>query len=313
MPDHDPLSEQVDRRTAGSPEPPLLAVTDLHRSFRGVHAVAGVNLAITQGQTVSIIGPNGSGKTTTLNLISGVLKPDSGTIVMAGKQIGGHGPERAAQAGISRTFQNGRVFGALSVAQNVEIGMHVTRTATRPLQALAGKPVLTWLPLLGELWLALFPGRRARSENARIVTDVDAQLARFADRLGPRRDEPAFSLSYANRRRTEIARALAAEPRLLVLDEPTAGMNQTETVQVLAQLQELKSAGQTILLVEHKLDLVMSLSDHVIVMDDGRVIAQGPPSQIRSDPAVIQAYLGSRSTAGTLPGRRPQQMLGDNR
>jgi branched-chain amino acid transport system ATP-binding protein len=127
---------------------------------------------------------------------------------------------------------------------------------------------------------------------------VETEIHRFEARLGPRRNDPAYSLSYANRRRTEIARALALSPKLLVLDEPTAGMNQSETAEVLQQLLELKAAGQTILLVEHKLELVMTVSDRIIVMDGGRIIAQGPPEAVRRDPAVIEAYLGRRRGLG---------------
>jgi ABC-type branched-subunit amino acid transport system ATPase component len=148
--------------------------------------------------------------------------------------------------------------------------------------------------LLGELALALVQPPSVKREQARERAQIDIQLARFGDRLSNRGDHPAYSLSYANRRRTEIARALAGHPRLLLLDEPTAGMNQTETAEVLGQLRELKAQGHTLVLVEHKIDLVMTLSDRVIVMDNGKIIAQGPPAEIRNDEQVIEAYLGRR-------------------
>lgn len=280
---------------------PVLQVHDLHRSFEGVHAVAGVDFEIAPGQTVAIIGPNGSGKTTTLNLVTGVLRPHAGTITINGQQMAARHPEQVAEAGVLRTFQNGRVFGNLSVADNVEVGTHLNLVAHRPFRRFAGNPLLAWLPALGELVAALIPLPAVRREQTAMAEQVASQIGRFPERLGPRVGHLAYTLSYANRRRTEIARTLAGAPSLLVLDEPTAGMNQSETAEMLVQLQQLKASGQTMLLVEHKLDLVLALADWVLVMDEGRVISAGPPQQVRNDQAVIDAYLGRRfaTTGGT--------------
>jgi branched-chain amino acid transport system ATP-binding protein len=277
---------------------PLLDVRDLARHFDGVKAVDGISFSVAPGEVVSIIGPNGSGKTTTLNLVTGTFRPNSGTIALEGERIERADSARIAEHGIARTFQNGRVFATLSVADNIEVGLHTTLRANRPFRRLSNLFLLRWIPLLAELYIAIAGTPASRREQKEIDAVVESEIDRFEARLGPRRDDPAYSLSYANRRRTEIARALALAPKLLVLDEPTAGMNQSETAEVLEQLLELKAAGQTILLVEHKLDLVMTVSDRVIVMDGGRIIAEGRPDEVRTDPAVVEAYLGRRRGLG---------------
>ncbi|MGW3564833.1 ABC transporter ATP-binding protein [Streptomyces sp. NPDC000941] len=285
----------AERSPAPVPAPaPVLEVADLARSFGAVRAVNGVSFQVRQGEVVSIIGPNGSGKTTTLNLLSGLLTPDSGEIRLHGRRIERLPAERRAELGIARTFQNGRVFASLPVADNVYVGQYATLKRTRPFPRLRHLPVLRWLPLLAELLLALVQPPAVRREQSEAAARTEAQLARFGTRLLPRADHRAHTLSYANRRRTEIARALALEPALLLLDEPTAGMNQTETAEVLDQLLELKAEGQTIVLVEHKIDLVMTVSDRVIVMDEGQPIAAGTPAEVRDDERVVEAYLGRR-------------------
>ena len=277
---------------------PLLEVVNLERHFEGLKAVDGISFTVAPSEVVSIIGPNGSGKTTTLNLVTGTIPSHGGTISLEGLRIDHGDTARIAEHGVARTFQNGRVFATLSVADNIEVGIHSTLHASRPFRRLSHLFVLRWISLLGELFVAIVGTPGSRRERQQIDATVQEEIHRFEARLGPRRDDPAYSLSYANRRRAEIARALALKPKLLVLDEPTAGMNQSETAEVLEQLLELKAEGQAILLVEHKLDLVMKVSDRIIVMDGGRIIAEGPPEVVRRDPAVIEAYLGRRRGLG---------------
>jgi branched-chain amino acid transport system ATP-binding protein len=254
--------------------PPLLELHGVSKSFGGLRVIQGLDLTVEEGEIVSLIGPNGAGKTTVFNLVTGVYAPDEGTIRLAGENIVGLPPHRIATMGAARTFQSIRLFLNMSVRENVMVGGY-GRTHTRP-------------------WQAVFRTRGARAEEAEEQRLADELLSFFGKRLaGFRLEQPAYSLSYANRRRLEIARAMATKPRVLLLDEPAAGMNPHETHEITELTARLRDEGGfTIVVIEHDMHVVEGVSDRVVALDHGTVIAEGSFEQVATHPAVIEAYLG---------------------
>jgi len=248
----------------------LLALDGVSRSFGGVEALSDVSLEIREGGVYGLIGPNGAGKTTLMNLVTGLFPPTSGRILWRGREIQAKAPHRIARLGISRTYQNIQLFSEMSTLENVTAGHHIH---------IGTSPFSSWMRL-----------PRERREEASAQREATAILERLGmEELAAR---PAGTLSYGDQRRVEIARALALHPRLLLLDEPAAGMNETETERLGLFIGELKRHGYTILVVEHHMDLVMSVCDEIVVLNFGRKIAQGAPSVVSRDEAVLEAYLG---------------------
>ncbi len=249
---------------------PFLAVEHVSRRFGGIAAVTDVDLTVQPGELLGIIGPNGAGKTTLFNMISGFTQPTAGRIALRGRRLDRMPPQRIARLGVSRTFQNLRVFPTLSVFDNVSVG------------AIGAAGFAPWRAVIP------FAGRRR-------TATIAAQTWRALDRVGlaARAGQPAASLPYGQRKYLEIARALATAPALLILDEPAAGLNETETAALAQFIRGLSAEGITILLVEHDMGLVMGICHRVVVLAAGRKIADGTPAAVRADPAVQQAYLGS--------------------
>ena len=252
----------------------ILQVEEVHKEFGGLMALKNLSLSVPKGGIVSLIGPNGAGKTTLFNCITGTLPAESGNIRYAGHDITRFRPHDVAAMGVARTFQHIRLFKSMTVLQNLLVGNH-HRTKTGLASA-----------LLRPAWVG-----REEEESRQKALEI---LALFKERLLPRINDRADSLSYANQRRLEIARALVSEPDLLLLDEPTAGMNPNETQGIVDLLYELKERGHTVFVIEHKMRVVMTVSDRVIVLDNGEKIAEGTPDEIATNEEVAEAYMGRR-------------------
>jgi ABC-type branched-subunit amino acid transport system ATPase component len=275
--------------------PAVLEVTGLAKSFGGLRAVDGLSFRVAAGETLAIVGPNGSGKTTTFNLIAGALAADAGRVALDGRDVTRLSAERRAELGLARTFQNGRIFGNASVLENVLVARRTRFRASRPFAALRHVPLLRWIPLVAEALLALVRTPAVEREWAAAAEDAERELQTFGAELAERAADRAHALSYAGRRRLEIARALALDPRVLLLDEPAAGMNPSETADLARHVETLRETGLAIVVIEHKLDFIAQIAGRVIVLDGGRAVFDGSPADARRDPAVIEAYIGGAS------------------
>jgi branched-chain amino acid transport system ATP-binding protein len=257
---------------------PILELKGISKAFGGLHVITGLDLHVDEGEIVSVIGPNGAGKTTLFNLITGVYRPDEGEVLLEGRNLVGVPPHKIARLGVARTFQTLRLFLNMTVKENV---MAAAYAHTR-----AG------------LFHSVLRTPLQRREEKEINRLAEEQLEFFGQRLmGYRWNQPAYSLSYANRRRLEIARALALRPRILLLDEPAAGMNPAETHEITELIAKIREErGQTILVIEHDMHVVEGISDRVVALDHGIKLAEGSFDEVATNERVIEAYLGLRTT-----------------
>jgi len=255
----------------------LLELRGVSKRFGGLTVIDRLDLVVNEGEVVSVIGPNGAGKTTVFNLVTGVYPPDAGDLLLDGQSIAGLAPHRISTLGVARTFQTLRLFLNMTVKENVMAAAY-GHTRANVFQSILRTPA-------------------ARREERAIQALAEEKLAFFGQRLmGYRWDQPAYSLSYANRRRLEIARATAAKPRILLLDEPAAGMNPVETHEMSELIARLRDeGGYTILVIEHDMHVVEGISDRVVALDHGIKIAEGSFEQVATDGRVVEAYLGLRT------------------
>ena len=256
---------------------PLLELRNVAKHFGGLYALSGLDMQVNEGEIVSVIGPNGAGKSTMFNVVTGLYEPDDGNVLFKGQSVVGLAPNQITRLGIARTFQTVHLFPNMTVLENAMVGQHC-RSRSGVFGAIVRPP-------------------RTKREEEHIRERAQEALEFFGRRLaGYRQDQPAFALSYANRRRLEMARAIATEPILISLDEPTAGMNPRETLELRDHIVRMRDErGLTVLLIEHDMRVVKGVSDRVIALDYGRKIAEGTYEEVANNPQVIEAYLGTKA------------------